>query len=323
MEKDGTVAAVSDSILEPPARKRKRKRAEEELEDAYMRKMAEAEAREAKSRRPNESIIYAGVDQDDERSSSPGHDQGASIGSSKSDVSMDEDKEAGASPPPQHETLGEERDEEMVDVEKASRTVFLANVSTEAITSKSARKAVLHHLASFFPELSPYQRRRSAQGRKYSVSVDGLFDPIYSQESSVHAKRIDARDHQRDECIRRLLDRHGCERGRQASQRHSRAGPSSEGRQRRASSPGGPPKMRLRGQPWFRRRGDETTGRRRRRKARQEEKVKVGRRRRAVAAVLQSRHCRERACHPRCRDARRKGICVCSIYGQCAWCAEL
>ena len=56
---------------------------------------------------------------------------------------------------PQHESLDSSR--EVVDLEKASRTVFLANVSTQAIKSKTSRKALLDHLISFIPSLPVHE----------------------------------------------------------------------------------------------------------------------------------------------------------------------
>ncbi|KAI9824253.1 MAG: Nucleolar protein 12 [Thelocarpon impressellum] len=50
---------------------------------------------------------------------------------------------------PQHESLGPSKDS--TEIEKASRTVFLSNVSTLAITSKSAKKKLIGHLSSFLP----------------------------------------------------------------------------------------------------------------------------------------------------------------------------
>lgn len=56
---------------------------------------------------------------------------------------------------PQHETLAssEKNASQEDELEKASRTVFLANVSTETIKSKSARKALINHLESFVSTL--------------------------------------------------------------------------------------------------------------------------------------------------------------------------
>jgi nucleolar protein 12 len=52
---------------------------------------------------------------------------------------------------PQHESLA--KLEGKSEVEKASRTVFLGNVSTQAILSKSAKKQLTKHLSSFLAEL--------------------------------------------------------------------------------------------------------------------------------------------------------------------------
>jgi nucleolar protein 12 len=52
---------------------------------------------------------------------------------------------------PQHESLANPQED--VDLDKAGRTVFLGNVSTQAILDKSAKKTLLKHLASFLSEL--------------------------------------------------------------------------------------------------------------------------------------------------------------------------
>ena len=43
--------------------------------------------------------------------------------------------------------------ESSLEIEKSSRTVFLGNVSIEAILSKSAKKILINHLSSFLPSL--------------------------------------------------------------------------------------------------------------------------------------------------------------------------
>ena len=53
---------------------------------------------------------------------------------------------------PLHESLAPNK--ESNEIEKASRTVFLANVATGAITSKSTKKELLTHMASFFPDIA-------------------------------------------------------------------------------------------------------------------------------------------------------------------------
>ena len=74
--------------------------------------------------------------------------------SSKSDadipISVDLKDQLATSPPP-HETLS--RSDEKLELEKASRTVFLGNVSTITIKSKTARSTLIDHLESFIPNL--------------------------------------------------------------------------------------------------------------------------------------------------------------------------
>ncbi|KAI4829634.1 hypothetical protein E4T44_09712 [Aureobasidium sp. EXF-8845] len=55
------------------------------------------------------------------------------------------------SPPPMHETLEPDNDSDLV---KAQRTVFVGNVSAEAITSKTAKKTLMRHLESFFEDIA-------------------------------------------------------------------------------------------------------------------------------------------------------------------------
>lgn len=56
------------------------------------------------------------------------------------------------SPPPVHETLAPSKGE--IETDKATRTVFLGNVSVEAITSKSAKHSLMAHLAAPLASLS-------------------------------------------------------------------------------------------------------------------------------------------------------------------------
>jgi nucleolar protein 12 len=55
---------------------------------------------------------------------------------------------------PKHESLVEATDSSTSEVERAARTVFLGNVSTECITSKSAEKVLKKHLESFIADLA-------------------------------------------------------------------------------------------------------------------------------------------------------------------------
>lgn len=67
-----------------------------------------------------------------------------------SDAAANSDSEDEATPPPMHESL---MPDTTSDLAKSQRTVFLGNVSSDAITSKSAEKTLRNHLSSFFPSL--------------------------------------------------------------------------------------------------------------------------------------------------------------------------
>ena len=136
--------------LNTSVRKRKRGGIEDDLEGAYMQRLAREEAREEKKRRLEKAIgarapiVGTGEGQQDadmdEVESEPGtNDMITDV--EEDDISV-----------PQHESLAPSQKE--VELEKASRTVFLANVSTSAIKSKTARKTLLDHLGSFIPSLT-------------------------------------------------------------------------------------------------------------------------------------------------------------------------
>ena len=115
-----------DLEAQTPSRKRKRKRENDNLEGDYMRKLAEAEIREATRLKLHQQPKGGSDDEVDNE----------------------------ASQAPQHESLTKGQEDTGDDIEKASRTVFLGNVSVNAIASKNAKKELLRHLSSFFPELA-------------------------------------------------------------------------------------------------------------------------------------------------------------------------
>lgn len=107
--------AVTEEASEPP-RERKRKRKEEnaDLEDKYLSKLAPTDDAEPQEKRTK---------------------------TDKATTSDDEDDKI-----PQHESLS--KDTKSSELEKADRTVFLANVSSEAVSSKAAKKTLTTHLSS-------------------------------------------------------------------------------------------------------------------------------------------------------------------------------
>ena len=151
---DPPLQAISGSQKKTLTRKRKRE--EDELEEIYMRRVLLAEAREEErkkltrvgkqSKQNNGSDATRPPDQDvdylDNQSSSgnlSGDEYIHPLGGLEDAV-------------PLHESL--QTSTNSAELEKSSRTVFLGNVSILAITSRSARKALLAHLSSFLPSLS-------------------------------------------------------------------------------------------------------------------------------------------------------------------------
>ncbi|KAK7426150.1 Nucleolar protein 12 [Neonectria magnoliae] len=124
-------------------RKRKRKGENDDLEGKYLSKLAEDD--EPVGKRPKSDAPEAGAEDDD---------------------SNDDDD----SKTPVHESLAKETDTS--DLEKAARTVFLANVSTEAISSKADKKTLMAHLSSVLDkDASPPQSIESLRFR--SVAFGG------------------------------------------------------------------------------------------------------------------------------------------------------
>lgn len=78
---------------------------------------------------------------------------------------MGDGGESSPSDTPQHESLSASKADS--EVEKASRTVFLANVSTTAIKSKSGKKSLLEHLASFLPSLPTQQTAHKVESLRF------------------------------------------------------------------------------------------------------------------------------------------------------------
>lgn len=129
-DSESSAASTSD-VPEPQIeteRPRKRRRVEaDDLEAAYFQRLAQEEERDELRRRPR-------------RPQSPSE--------ALEDVS-DANSEVAAVPEeirtiPVHEALGEDNDG--VDKSKVNRSVFLSNVSVDAIRSKSSRKELVKHL---------------------------------------------------------------------------------------------------------------------------------------------------------------------------------
>lgn len=134
--------------VQEPERKRKRKAEDEDLEGRYMQKLVREEEKEEQERQAERMLKRQRLmaEQDPDISE---EDEDADQTSTDDEEAV----EGRIAPPdtPLHESLVLSKDE--TEIEKASRTVFLANVSTQAISSKSAKKILLGHMVSFFSDI--------------------------------------------------------------------------------------------------------------------------------------------------------------------------
>lgn len=146
------------------SRKRKRGTDNDNLEDSYMRRIAKEEEKEREKRRTEKAKRQKVENQEE--------DDEQSMNDSDEDKSTDENEEITTIPV--HESLaGEAEDKE---VEKSNRTVFLGNVSTQAIKSKAAKKTLMRHLGSFLvtlPESTGPHRVESIRFRSTAFASGG------------------------------------------------------------------------------------------------------------------------------------------------------
>ena len=142
------------------SRKRKHKDAEDNIEGVYMQKLVREEIREDSKRRKQDHVPTSDSPSSAIKALAKTTTELGSEGGGTSD-------ERESSPPdvPQHESLRAPKSDS--DVEKASRTVFLANVSTVAIKSKSGKRALLEHLASYLPSLPNQQTPHKVESLRF------------------------------------------------------------------------------------------------------------------------------------------------------------
>lgn len=132
-----------------PKRKRKKKDADAQLEDAYMSRLVREEERDAERMAAERAAKRQKAAEEESAEDDQDVEEEENDDDERMDVDVDQDEDDVTSPPPKHET----EQQADVDLAKANRTVFLGNVSTAAISSKSARKAFENHLKSFFDEI--------------------------------------------------------------------------------------------------------------------------------------------------------------------------
>ena len=146
------VADARSRLNGNPNRKRKRNVDEDDVEGKYMHQLVQEEAKENEIQRNGKAkkrhkMQGSAVGDDNSSAEQNSASESAWAKADHEEVGSDIDI-------PQHESLATIRTtKEAIDLERASRTVFLANVSTSAITSKAAKKTLLNHLASFVSSL--------------------------------------------------------------------------------------------------------------------------------------------------------------------------
>lgn len=134
-EIESSESSESEREIDEDRPKKRRRVQNDELEDVYFRKLADAEERDLEQRQGQQTDPDEG-----EVSDSPSNDL--------EDLSDEEDGLTGGLPV--HEALAGTEDNDLAD--KTSRTIFLSNVSTAAIKEKASKKALLTHLESAFPK---------------------------------------------------------------------------------------------------------------------------------------------------------------------------
>lgn len=149
-----SLADSAEAKSEP--RKRKRRQDEDDLEGKYLQKLAREEEQEQEQRAAERRLKRQRLEAQEGAESETKESEDGGEGSDDSDDVMEDvsDSDGDDSAPldiPQHESLAPSK--EARELEKSSRTVFLSNVSTLAITSKSANKELLRHLSSHLEAL--------------------------------------------------------------------------------------------------------------------------------------------------------------------------
>lgn len=167
-EEEPELDKLIEATTQKPERKRKRNKDDEDLEGKYMQKLAKEEEKEEEERQAERRLkrqrVITEQDPDpsgEEEDVDEEMDYAASEEEEEELESGDKTSSSGMTAPsdvPVHESLAPSKD--AVELEKASRTVFLANVSTLAISSKSAKKTLLAHMASFLDSLPDPPERK-------------------------------------------------------------------------------------------------------------------------------------------------------------------
>ena len=162
-EDEAEGSEVSESVIPhatpaEDARKRKRKQREddENLEAKYFERLADEDDEPTGKRRKDSEGKATPVESD-----------------ATKDTEMKDDDDGSGDEVFVHESLA--ADPAVSEIEKANRTVFLSNVSSEAVTSRAAKKTLLKHLASILDaKADPPQKVESIRFRSTAFASAAL-----------------------------------------------------------------------------------------------------------------------------------------------------
>ncbi|KAL8951602.1 MAG: hypothetical protein Q9183_007445, partial [Haloplaca sp. 2 TL-2023] len=151
-----------------PKRRRKRNREEDDVEGAYMQRLADEDSQDTTrggtSRKRQRLQAASHKDKRNTTSGEAGTNTSATD-SDNEEVGEDEGKDGAAEKVPKHESLASST--EALELDKAARTVFLANVSTSSIKSKAAKRTLLSHLTSFVSELPTTDQAHKVESLRF------------------------------------------------------------------------------------------------------------------------------------------------------------
>ncbi|OTA59243.1 hypothetical protein K449DRAFT_424063 [Hypoxylon sp. EC38] len=127
LQSENSEPAEASLASQKKDRKRKRRDEHDDLEDQYMRKLAEETEKEERSEKRRKG------------------EAGQAVNGTTSEQGDSDENDA----PLIHESLLQKTEDHAdVELDKANRTLFLGNVSVEAITSSKAKKLLTSHLSS-------------------------------------------------------------------------------------------------------------------------------------------------------------------------------
>ena len=142
--------SLEDAISKVPSRKRKRKIDLDDVEGNYMHKLVKEETKhlEKEKERQRRKITNNNTENETDGEMDPIPTPPELKHRSKS---LEETQGVSNNDIPKHETLASL--DGVTNLERASRTIFLGNVSTLSIKSKTAKKTLLDHISAFLPSL--------------------------------------------------------------------------------------------------------------------------------------------------------------------------